>query len=104
MTGQSLKAIAMVVAVVALAVGCQTLTGKSAGRVVDDASITTAVKSKLVADKAANLTRVDVDTSGGKVLLNGVVETPVQKARAEQLAWEVKGVRGVTNNLQVQKP
>lgn len=100
---RSFKAIAVLIAIVTLA-GCQTMTGKSAGAVVDDASITAAVKSKLVADKAANLTRVDVDTNNGRVSLNGVVDTPTQKAKAEQFAWETKGVKGVVNNLQVSKP
>ena len=50
-----------------------------------------------------NLTRIDVDTNNGVVALNGVVESPDQKARAEQLARRVDGVRNVINNLQVQK-
>jgi hyperosmotically inducible protein len=82
---------------------CQSMTGKSAGANVDDATITASVKSKLVADKPANLTRVDVDTNNGTVYLNGTVETPDQKTRAEQLAWQAKGVKSVVNNLQVQK-
>jgi hyperosmotically inducible protein len=61
------------------------------------------VKSKLVADKAANLTRVDVDTNNGTVYLNGTVDTAEQKAKAEQLAWQAGGVKSVVNNLQVQK-
>jgi hyperosmotically inducible periplasmic protein len=101
---RSFRVIVGLIAVVTLAVGCQSMTGKTAGEVIDDASITTAVKSKLVADKAANLTRVDVDTNNGRVSLNGVVETPAQKAKAEQLALETKGVKGVVNNLQIQKP
>jgi hyperosmotically inducible periplasmic protein len=83
--------------------GCSTLTGKTAGQNVDDASITASVKSKLVADHATNLTRVNVDTNRGTVYLNGVVDTPEQKAKAEQLAWQAKGVKSVVNNLQVQK-
>jgi len=79
------------------------MTGKSAGTNIDDASITTAVKSKLVADKALNLTRVHVDTNNGTVYFNGTVETPEQKARAEEIAREAKGVRSVVNNLQIQK-
>ena len=86
-----------------LAAGCQTMTGKSAGENVDDAKITASVKSKLVADKAANLTRVDVDTNNGVVSLNGIVETPQQKVRAEQLAREASGVQRVVTNLQVQR-
>jgi hyperosmotically inducible protein len=79
------------------------MTGKSAGRTVDDATITAAVKSKLVADKATNLTRVDVDTNNGTVYLNGTVDNAEQKTRAEQLARQANGVRAVVNNLQVQK-
>jgi osmotically-inducible protein OsmY len=81
---------------------CQTMGGRTAGEAVDDTAITTAVKSKLVADKAANLTKVDVDTKSGVVHLNGSVDTAEQKSRAEQLAREARGVTRVENNLQVQ--
>ena len=82
-------------------VGCQAMTGKTAGQNVDDASLTASVKSTLVADKAANLTRIDVDTNNGVVSLNGVVESAQQKARAEELARRVNGVKGINNNLQI---
>jgi hyperosmotically inducible protein len=82
-------------------VGCQAMTGKTAGRNVDDASLTASVKSTLVADKAANLTRIDVDSNNGVVSLNGVVESAQQKARAEELARRVDGVKGINNNLQI---
>src|SRR5512145_3281565 len=83
--------------------GCQTATGRTAGALVDDSSTTTAVKSKLVADRPANLTAVGVDTVNGTVYLTGVVDTPAQRVRAEQLAWEAGGVRQVVNNIQVQR-
>jgi hyperosmotically inducible periplasmic protein len=83
--------------------GCTAMTGETAGQYVDDSTITAAVKAKLVADKAANLTRVDVDTTKQVVSLNGIVESADQKARAEQLAKQVDGVRKVDNNLQIQK-
>ena len=76
---------------------------RTLGQNIDDATITAAVKAKLVADKPANLTRVDVDTNNATVYLNGVVESAEQKARAEQLAWQAKGVKSVVNNLQVKK-
>jgi hyperosmotically inducible protein len=77
------------------------MAGKTAGENVDDASVTAAVKSQLVMDKAANLTRVDVDTNNGVVHLNGIVESSEQKGRAEELARRVKGVTKVVNQLQV---
>lgn len=97
------RSIAVLLILVAVAAGCRSVTGKSAGATVDDATITASVKSKLVADKASNLTRVDVDTNNGTVYLNGTVESAEQKSRAEQLAWQAQGVKSVVNNLQVQK-
>ena len=85
-----------------LTAGCEEMTGKTAGENLDDPVITTLVKSKLVAEKTANLMRVDVDTNNGIVQLSGVVDSPGQKMQAEQLALQVKGVKRVVNNLQVQ--
>jgi hyperosmotically inducible protein len=100
---QAVKVVMVMVVVLALN-GCQAMTGRTVGQTVDDASITTAVKTKLAADRVSSLTRVDVDTTRGTVYLNGVVESPDQKARAEELASQVGGVNGVVNNLQVQRP
>jgi hyperosmotically inducible periplasmic protein len=97
------RMVAGLLVLVAFVAGCTSTTGKSTGATIDDATITASVKSKLVADKASNLTRVDVDTNNGTVYLNGTVESPEQKSRAEQLAWQASGVKTVVNNLQVQK-
>jgi hypothetical protein len=92
----------MLMLVVIVLTGCQTMTGRTAGAYVDDNTTTTAVKSKLVADRAANLTSVGVTTVNGVVHLTGVVETADQRLRAEQLAWQARGVQQIVNNLQVQ--
>ena len=86
-----------------LLASCQATTGRTAGRNVDDAALTASVKASLVSDKASNLPRIDVDTTNGVVALNGVVESPEQRSRAEQLASRVDGVKKVINNLQVQR-
>jgi hyperosmotically inducible periplasmic protein len=83
--------------------GCTSMTGQTAGQYIDDTTITTEVKAKLTAEKVANLTRIDVDTSNQVVTLNGIVESADQKARAEQLARQVGGVKSVKNNIQIQK-
>ena len=90
------------VLLVALAAGCTSMTGKTAGQNVDDASITASVKTKLAAEKPATLTKVDVDTNKGTVYLTGNVETPAIKERATELARQVSGVREVVNNLKIQ--
>lgn len=98
---RSVSGLVVVFALMAL-VGCQSMTGKTAGENVSDASISTAVQSKLTADRMSNFTRVDVDTERGVVNLSGVVQSAEQKARASELARQVNGVKKVNNNLQVQ--
>jgi hyperosmotically inducible protein len=93
--------LAMAMLTLLIAAGCQTMTGKTAGQNVSDEALTAKVKTSLTEDKAANVTRISVDTTNGVVTLNGVVDSPEQKARAEDLARRVSGVRGVNNNLQV---
>jgi len=98
-----LKLASVVLAVLLLFSGCTSMTGQTAGQYVDDSTITASVKAKLVGDKTANLTRIDVDTTNQIVTLNGIVESADQKAKAEQLARQVGGVKSVKNNLQIQK-
>jgi hyperosmotically inducible periplasmic protein len=98
---RALNVFVAVFVVVALVAGCQTLTGKSSATVIDDPAITASVKTKLVADRAANLTRVDVDTNQGTVYLTGIVDSTEQRTRAGELARQAKGVKNVVNNLQV---
>jgi osmotically-inducible protein OsmY len=80
------------------------MTGKTLGRHIDDATITTTVKANLASDSAtkpSSLTRIGVKTHEGIVNLTGTVQSFEIKERAERIARAVGGVRGVTNNLQV---
>jgi osmotically-inducible protein OsmY len=81
--------------------GCQTLTGETFGEHIDDTTITTTVKAKLAQEKGTTLTRIQVDTDRGVVQLTGVVQSPAERSRAEQIARGVGGVKSVVNNLQV---
>jgi len=71
-------------------------------KVVDDAALTAKVKSTLLADSQVKGTQIDVDSNNGVVTLHGSVATASEKARAEQLAQNVEGVRSVRNNLAAQ--
>jgi hyperosmotically inducible periplasmic protein len=92
----------LLVVLLALA-GCQAMTGRTAGRNIDDLTITASVKARLVADKLSNFTRIDVDTVNAVVSLNGLVESEFEKRRAEDIASLVEGVEKIANDLQVQK-
>lgn len=79
---------------------CTAMTGESAGRNLDDANITAAVKAKLATEHATTLTSVDVDTVKGIVYLTGIVSDTAAKQRAGEIAYDTGGVHRVVNNLQ----
>jgi hyperosmotically inducible periplasmic protein len=71
------------------------------GEKVDDATITSAIKSKLMWSKHTNGLATDVDTSWGKVTLTGSAHTQAAKDLASRLAWNTRGVVAVNNKLVV---
>jgi hyperosmotically inducible periplasmic protein len=96
-----LRVVVALLLVSAFLPGCRSMTGRSAGRYIDDKTISTEVKAKLVRDKTTNLTRVGVTTVNGIVHLDGAVDSVNDKTRAEEIARTVNGVANVVNNLQV---
>lgn len=98
----SMLRIFSIVLAFSLVTGCTALTGKTAGTNIDDATITTSVKTNLASeDSMKTLTSIDVDTNRGVVSLNGVVTSAAEKNRAGEIAKQTRGVSKVINNLQV---
>lgn len=73
------------------------------GNFVDDAWITTKVKTLLLKDDVIRGLSVNVETRKGTVQLSGWVNDETQIAHAEQVARSIDGVRSVRNDLQVNK-
>jgi hyperosmotically inducible periplasmic protein len=71
------------------------------GDVVDDATVTSAVKSKLAWSRHADFLIVDVSTSGGIVTLQGTANTLEAKEAAGKLVMNTQGVRSMDNQLVV---
>lgn len=83
-----------------LVVGCAgSQTRASTGQHVDDATITAKVKSQLLADPNVSGLQVNVQTFKGQVQLSGYVNSSDERARAEQVARQVAGVKNVSNDL-----
>lgn len=80
--------------------GCS---GESAGQYVDDVTISTTVRAKLIDDKDLNVTQIDVETLKGVVSLSGFVDSDAKKSKATTVARSVSGVKDVRNNLIVKK-
>ncbi len=78
-------------------------TRRTTGQYLDDQTITARVKSALFADPNVSGFQVNVDTYQGVVSLSGFVDTAAQKAKAEDVARQVSGVRQVQNNLSVRE-
>lgn len=74
---------------------------KTAGEATSDAAITSAIKTKMLADARVSGLKIDVDTSKGIVTLTGDVRSPAEKAAALDLARTQKGVKGVVDKLTV---
>ena len=79
-----------------------TACGKSVGETIDDATITTRVKTSLLNDPAVGGLRIDVDTFKGVVTLSGRVKSKDEEAKAVALARKISGVSDVKSTLQIQ--
>ena len=95
-------AIALVTGATLVSTGCSIMRGQeTVGAYVDDTTITTAVKAKFVEDKTVDAGAIKVETLNGTVALSGFAKSNAEKAQAEFLARNTKGVREVRNNLVV---
>jgi osmotically-inducible protein OsmY len=71
------------------------------GDKIDDAMITTSVKSELAKDAKLSALKINVDTTQGRVSLKGTAPSNEAREHATTLAQNVKGVVSVDNQLKV---
>jgi len=76
--------------------------GKTVGETIDDATVTTRVKTAFINDPVVGALRIDVDTFKGVVTLSGSVKSKDEEARAIALARSIRGVTDVKSTLQIQ--
>jgi hyperosmotically inducible protein len=74
-----------------------------AGNVITDAAVTSAVKTKFLADTAISGLEIDVDTKDSVVTLTGTVPSAAEKTKALKVARETEGVKKVVDRLKVGK-
>ncbi|MFL2844766.1 MAG: BON domain-containing protein [Candidatus Puniceispirillaceae bacterium] len=68
---------------------------------VSDGVIFAKLKDRFMQVNASLLTSAVVTVNDGAVLFTGKVKTPEDKVEATRLAWEIKGVKEVINELQI---
>jgi osmotically-inducible protein OsmY len=96
----------MVMAILGLALfsGCATMTGKTAGEIVDDSTINTQSNALIVKDPDAQYLKIDVDVVQGKVALTGFVNSQETHDRIVKKISELKGVKSVDHSrLRIEK-
>lgn len=80
------------------AAGAREIGGK-----LEDASIITLIKSKLMMDGEISSLAISVSCKNGHVSLTGSAESPVLIARATDIARRTRGVTGVTSQMTVRR-
>lgn len=74
---------------------------RTAGEVIDDASITAQVKYALAAHKSTSALQTKVSTVNGNVLVTGPAANDAEKDLVTQLIREIRGVHSVNNQMHV---
>ena len=100
----TLRKLATVSAIALLLGACTVTEGKqSAGEYVDDATISTRVRTAIVRDPNVSLTELDVKTMNGTVQLSGFTDQQAKKNRAGEIAKSTQGVKEVKNDIVVKR-
>jgi hyperosmotically inducible periplasmic protein len=82
--------------------GCAVTRGQETiGAYVDDATITTQIKSRFVENKAVDAASIKVETLNGTVMLSGFAKNVLEKSTAGTIARDVNGVKSVRNEIAV---
>lgn len=76
-------------------------TADKVGAAVDDAQITTAIKTSLAGDPKLSALDVKVETERGHVTLDGTAPDLAARDRAGSMALAAKGVQSVNNRIKV---
>ncbi|ACT60773.1 BON domain-containing protein [Hirschia baltica] len=81
--------------------GCAVVQEKTFGESLDEASASSQIKALLLKESAGRFGQVDVEVTSRLVLLTGRVETEEDKVTADQIAWSVRTIDEVANEIEV---
>jgi hyperosmotically inducible protein len=87
----------------ALFTGCASMTGRTAGEHIDDASITTQANAIIVKDPDAQYFKIDVSSLEGNVALQGYIHDRAAEERIVAKIRQINGVKSVKSNLKLEQ-
>ena len=86
---------------VATAAVAASTTEKGLSTSVADTQIHAKLTDQFIQNDFTLITAVNITVNDGAVLLTGKIEKPEEKILATKLAWKIRGVREVVNELQI---
>ena len=99
---RTILAATMTAAALITMTGCAVQRGQeTVGAYVDDAGITTLVKSRMIENKEVDAASIKVETLNGTVMLSGFAKNANEKMVAGNIARGVNGVKMVKNEIAV---
>jgi osmotically-inducible protein OsmY len=94
----TVKAASAVVLLSLVLAGC----GSTVRATTDDGTITTRVKTALLNEPVADVSRIQVSTFNGVVTLSGRVKSKEDESKAIAVARTIRGVSDVKSSLEIQ--
>lgn len=82
--------------------GCASLTGRTAGEIIDDSKIVTLINAKIIEDPELSYLKINVNSTSGNVVLTGFVPNKAAEKRLVEISRQIRGVRSVKSELNVQ--
>ena len=86
------------------AVGVAAVQDKTVGEALDDATASNVIKTRLLNKSGERFAGVDVEVTGGLVLLSGRVNSPEDRVEAEGVAWKQPQIDDVANEIRIAPP
>jgi osmotically-inducible protein OsmY len=93
-----------ILALAAPLMACSVFEGRqTVGEYADDSQITNNIRARFIDDPVVHFGDIGVTTNNGVVHLSGRVNSASESARATQLAYGVRGVKRVDNEIVVRQ-
>tara|TARA_B100001121_G_C18524437_1_gene542896 strand:- start:203 stop:793 length:591 start_codon:yes stop_codon:yes gene_type:complete len=76
---------------------------RTVGTQIDDSIMQKSISAKIIARDKKYFLSVKSKVLDGRIFLTGKVDSPEEKLQLTKLAWEIKGVRSVRNDIKIKE-
>ena len=76
---------------------------RSVGTQIDDSIMEKSLTTKIILLDKSYFLKVNSNVLDGRIFLTGKVDDPEEKLKLTKMAWEIKGVRSVRNDIKIKE-